>query len=81
MIKQDVSHIHPRCKKLKTNDSYPQYKLAPHSLYDNPLHKTLGQRCMTQRKIEVWKIQPFTQKISHGTTPANEEMKYLKLNH
>jgi hypothetical protein len=67
--------------------------LASHSFYDNPLHKTLGQqnstielenqrqKCMIQRKIEVWKIQPFTQKISPATTLANEEMRYLKLNH
>jgi len=93
MIKQDVSHTHPICKKFKTNDSYQQYKLASHSIYDNPLHKTLGQqnstielenqwqKCMTQRKIEVWKIQPFTQKISPATTLANEEMRYSKLNH
>lgn len=31
---------------------------------ENPIHQ----------KSKVWKIQPFTQKISHGTTLAIEEI-------
>jgi hypothetical protein len=60
--------------------------LTPHSFHEKPLHITLGQqnstielenqpqKCMTQGKIEAWKIQPFTQKLSHGTTLAIEEI-------